>query len=210
MDTSEARHLLGVGETATETQIKQAYHRLALIFHPDRGGAQKDFVRLKDAYDTLLSAKTAPRPPTYSAPDAGRKPSGGYSYRVATAAMALMNLNPHDFVQIEYLCHNWLGSVAENNKRAAKQLFWLLFGRIPIGAFVSVLQGQRIKGAANRMLQALGAVHAAGGTGNVGVWVEFADSYFHMLKVGGVKRNERKFNRKEFERSLSRMSASDV
>lgn len=210
MDTSEARHLLGVGETATETQIKQAYHRLALIFHPDRGGAQKDFVRLKDAYDTLLSAKTAPRPPTYSAPDAGRKPSGGYSYRVATAAMALMNLNPHDFVQIEYLCHNWLGSVAENNKRAAKQLIWLLFGRIPIGAFVSVLQGQRIKGAANRMLQALGAVHAAGGTGNVGVWVEFADSYFHMLKVGGVKRNERKFNRKEFERSLSRMSASDV
>lgn len=210
MDTSEARHLLGVGETATETQIKQAYHRLALIFHPDRGGAQKDFVRLKDAYDTLLSAKTAPRPPTYSAPDAGRKPSGGYSYRVATAAMALMNLNPHDFVQIEYLCHNWLGSVAENNKRAAMQLYWLLLGRIPIGAFVSVLQGQRIKGAANRMLQALGAVHAAGGTGNVGVWVEFADSYFHMLKVGGVKRNERKFNRKEFERSLSRMSASDV
>ncbi len=207
MDTNEARHLLGVGETAPETQIKQAYHRLALIFHPDRGGAQKDFVRLKDAYDTLLSAKTAPRPPTYSAPDAGPMPSGRHSYRVATAAMALMKLNPQDFVQIEYLCHSWLGSVAENNKRAAKQLFWLLLGRIPIGAAISVLEGQRIKGAATRMLQALGAVHVAGGTSNVSVWVEFADAYFHMLKVGGVKRSERKFDRKEFQRLLSQILA---
>ncbi len=87
-----------------------------------------------------------------------------------------MNLNSQDFSQIEQVCHNWPGSVAENDKLTAKQLFWLLLGRIPIGAATSVLAGQRIKGAANRMLQALGAVHAAGGTGNVDVWVEFADS----------------------------------
>ena len=207
MDTNEARHLLGVDEAASETQIKQAYRRLALIFHPDRGGAQKDFVRLKDAYDSLVSAKTTSSSPSRPATDEVPKARGGQSYWVATAAMALMNLDPQEFEQIEKLCYMWLGSVKENNKRAAKQLFWLLLGRIPVGAAISVLEGQRVKSAANRMLEALRAVHAPGGLGNVSVWLEFADAYIHMLKVGGVKRSERKFDRKEFQRLLLQIVA---
>src|SRR5258708_4323043 len=31
--------------------IKAAYHAKALVAHPDRGGDQDDFIRLKDAYD---------------------------------------------------------------------------------------------------------------------------------------------------------------
>ena len=49
--------ILGVKKTATTEEIKKAYRKLSLSFHPDRNGGDKNkaehFSNLTDAYNTL-------------------------------------------------------------------------------------------------------------------------------------------------------------
>lgn len=50
--------ILGVGRTATDSQIKRAYKKLSLKWHPDRNKGNYDearqmFVDISNAYDTL-------------------------------------------------------------------------------------------------------------------------------------------------------------
>lgn len=45
--------LLGVGNQATESEIKTAYRRLAFQAHPDRGGDADEFRKIQSAYETL-------------------------------------------------------------------------------------------------------------------------------------------------------------
>ena len=58
-----SRNVLDVGEEATPEEIKEAYHRLAKIWHPDRyqgasaeerARAQERFMEIKEAKETLL------------------------------------------------------------------------------------------------------------------------------------------------------------
>jgi DnaJ-class molecular chaperone len=44
---------LGVNKNATPEEIKQAYRRLAMTHHPDRGGDEKQFQEIKNAYEVL-------------------------------------------------------------------------------------------------------------------------------------------------------------
>jgi DnaJ-class molecular chaperone len=44
---------LGVDQTATPDEIKQAYRRLAAQHHPDRGGNTQTFQEIQSAYDVL-------------------------------------------------------------------------------------------------------------------------------------------------------------
>lgn len=48
-------HLLGVSQNASKEEIKIAYRKLAKEYHPDSGGSNKDFIRLKKAFDTLYN-----------------------------------------------------------------------------------------------------------------------------------------------------------
>lgn len=60
MTTKNLYDLLGVQRTATEAEIKQAYRRLALKYHPDRGGTETDeakFKEISEAYQVLSDPK---------------------------------------------------------------------------------------------------------------------------------------------------------
>jgi molecular chaperone DnaJ len=59
-------HLLGLSESATLTEVKRAYRRLARTMHPDAGGDHARFAEITAAYNVLTGrsapAKAAPRP----------------------------------------------------------------------------------------------------------------------------------------------------
>lgn len=49
--------ILGVEPTATSAQIKTAFRALAHTHHPDKGGDEKKFKEINEAYQTLSHAK---------------------------------------------------------------------------------------------------------------------------------------------------------
>src|SRR5881392_2817185 len=52
--------VLGVGRSATEEEVKRAYRKLAVKFHPDKNPddprAEEKFKELGEAYDVLMDA----------------------------------------------------------------------------------------------------------------------------------------------------------
>ena len=55
--SSSAYEILQVPETATQREIKNAYKRLALLHHPDKGGEVENFRNIASAYDNLESSR---------------------------------------------------------------------------------------------------------------------------------------------------------
>lgn len=57
MNTGKARSVLNVKEGSTPTQIKAAYRKLVLEYHPDKkGGDEKQFQLITEAYHTLTDS----------------------------------------------------------------------------------------------------------------------------------------------------------
>jgi len=52
--------ILGITEGSTEKEIRDAFRRLALQFHSDRGGKNKQFIKIKQAYEDLKIGKKYP------------------------------------------------------------------------------------------------------------------------------------------------------
>lgn len=46
---------LGLSPGATEEEIKKAYRKMAMKHHPDRGGDETEFKRIKEAYEALTN-----------------------------------------------------------------------------------------------------------------------------------------------------------
>ena len=55
--TMDYYQTLGVAENASQDEIKQAYKKLAMKNHPDRGGDTNKFQEISQAYDTLGDAQ---------------------------------------------------------------------------------------------------------------------------------------------------------
>lgn len=53
VDNSKYYNILGVPKSATYEEIRKAYRKLAKIKHPDKGGNEKEFQELQQAYDVL-------------------------------------------------------------------------------------------------------------------------------------------------------------
>src|ERR1035441_181574 len=45
--------VLGVGKNASADEIKKAFRRLAVEYHPDRGGDEAKFKEINEAYEVL-------------------------------------------------------------------------------------------------------------------------------------------------------------
>ena len=60
-----AYEILGVDETADEKQLKKAYRRIAMRFHPDKNtndpNSHKKFILAKCVYDFLAHGKPCPQ-----------------------------------------------------------------------------------------------------------------------------------------------------
>jgi len=52
--------ILGIVEGSTEKEIRDAFRRLALQFHADRGGENEQFIKIKQAYEDLKIGKKYP------------------------------------------------------------------------------------------------------------------------------------------------------
>ena len=52
--------ILGIVEGSTEKEIRDAFRRLALQYHSDRGGQNDQFIKIKQAYDDLKVGKKYP------------------------------------------------------------------------------------------------------------------------------------------------------
>ena len=53
--------ILGIIEGSTEKEVRDAFRRLALQYHSDRGGENEQFIKIKQAYDDLKIGKKYPQ-----------------------------------------------------------------------------------------------------------------------------------------------------
>jgi hypothetical protein len=52
--------ILGISEGTTEKEIRDAFRKLALQYHSDRGGENEQFIKIKQAYEDLKVGKKYP------------------------------------------------------------------------------------------------------------------------------------------------------
>lgn len=56
---ADALKVLELGSEATWDEIKQAYRRLVIEHHPDKGGSSKRFIEIREAYEVLRCVNSA-------------------------------------------------------------------------------------------------------------------------------------------------------
>lgn len=54
-------NILGILPSATATQIKDAYKKQSMQYHPDKGGDESMFKKISDAYEVLKSPEKRKR-----------------------------------------------------------------------------------------------------------------------------------------------------
>src|SRR6185436_4627109 len=57
MSNMDYYEILGVTKQASQDEIKKAFHKLAHKYHPDKGGDEKKFKEINEAYQVLSDAQ---------------------------------------------------------------------------------------------------------------------------------------------------------
>lgn len=63
--------ILGVSKNASQDEIKKAYRKLAMQYHPDRGGDQQKFKEINEAYQVLSDPQKKSRYDQFGSADFG-------------------------------------------------------------------------------------------------------------------------------------------
>ena len=69
MNIAKALEILELDSTANSKDIKKAYRRMAMIYHPDRNpgeDAQQQFIEISEAYEFLNSTKNTSKHKAYN------------------------------------------------------------------------------------------------------------------------------------------------
>lgn len=59
---TQSLQTLGLSPGASVEEIKQAYRKMAMKHHPDRGGNEEEFKKIKEAYETLEKKESEKKP----------------------------------------------------------------------------------------------------------------------------------------------------
>ena len=54
MKKSRSHEILQIEPPVTESDIKKAYRKMCLVYHPDKGGSNDEFIKINNAYNELL------------------------------------------------------------------------------------------------------------------------------------------------------------
>lgn len=76
-NTTELYETLGVDKDATKGAIKKAYHKLCRTHHPDKGGDEEEFKKIKAAYEVLSDPEKRERYNKYGLDGVSEDGGGG-------------------------------------------------------------------------------------------------------------------------------------
>ena len=112
--------ILGVTKSASQDEIKKAFHKLAHKYHPDKGGDENKFKEINEAYQVLSDAQKRAQYDQFGKTfdgdfSAGGGPTPGWNW-------AWQNQSPNvDFEDIEDIFENFFSFGGGGGRRASKK-----------------------------------------------------------------------------------------
>src|SRR5882724_12013861 len=77
MSIMDYYEILGITKSASQDEIKKAFHKLAHKYHPDKGGDEKKFKEINEAYQVLSDAQKRQQYDQFGRTFDGGNPFGG-------------------------------------------------------------------------------------------------------------------------------------
>ncbi len=100
--------ILGVSKNASQEDIKKAFHKLAHKYHPDKGGDEKKFKEINEAYQVLSDKQKRAQYDQFGRVFEGGQPGGGQGFDF-NWAWGNKNYQDFDFEDISDVFEDFFG-----------------------------------------------------------------------------------------------------